>query len=264
MRWEIEMAVGGVLVAIGLALSLTLPPPWWPNMGRHWLELGLCAGVGVLIPGICLVVVAACRAVNSEAPARIVAGWDAIWTRIPPVRFIFAVVATVILLPLVHVLAAPSDMPASAANPTGAAPISQHDGQTTNNGAAKTLQPTNPTEVARQQALLQSLTREYLSQPNHRSPVPLDWINQRLADLNEDWMVVSKVSSSHPAVSIKDSVLENKYPGGSVVIMEDSGALEVTDSKLSATGAPVLIVKRSGNVSIRGSELKSAPTKATK
>src|SRR5258708_37546270 len=112
MRWEIEMAVGGVLVAIGLALSLTLPPPWWPNMGRHWLELGLCAGVGVLIPGICLVVGAACRAVNSEAPARIVAGWGAIWTSNPPGSFLFVVVATLSLLPLLHAPAVPADIAA--------------------------------------------------------------------------------------------------------------------------------------------------------
>jgi len=130
MRWEIEMSIGGILIAVGIALFLTLPPPWWPNMGRYWLELGLCAGIGILIPGISLVIVAASRALGSEVPSRIVEKWDSVWDRVSPIRFIFSVAAIVVLLPLVHVLAASPEAPASSVAAPANGLTAQQGGQT--------------------------------------------------------------------------------------------------------------------------------------
>jgi hypothetical protein len=120
MRREIEMAIGGVLIAVGLALGLTLPPPWWPEMGRYWLDLGLCLGAGCLIPGFTLVIVAACRAIGAKWPSRVVEAWDAMWARISPLRAVAGIVALVIVAPLLYTAAVPS----RAATPNVVAPPS--------------------------------------------------------------------------------------------------------------------------------------------
>jgi len=118
--WEVEMTIGGVLIAVGSGLLLGLPPQWWPDMGRYWLGVGLCLGAEIFAPGVFLVVVAAFRRLSTESPTRIVKGWDAMWTRKRAGLAVSLGLLAVLVLPAFYVAAVPSE----AASTNGGQPSS--------------------------------------------------------------------------------------------------------------------------------------------
>jgi hypothetical protein len=77
-RVEIEMTIGGILIAAGLTLVLALPPPWLPEMGSNLLHLGMGLGGTFLLVGIALVIVASSRTSTTTSPRRFVRWWDSV------------------------------------------------------------------------------------------------------------------------------------------------------------------------------------------
>ena len=50
MKWE-YFGTGLTFLGIGITLVLALPPPWWPNMPRWAVRVGLVSGLALIVYG---------------------------------------------------------------------------------------------------------------------------------------------------------------------------------------------------------------------
>jgi hypothetical protein len=53
MKWE-YFGTGLALLGIGITMVLAIPPPWWPNMPRGVVRVGIFIGIVFVVYGLAL------------------------------------------------------------------------------------------------------------------------------------------------------------------------------------------------------------------
>ena len=117
-----EISGGAVLVGIGIAAFLDLPPPWWSDMPVWLVRSGVTMGAILFGFGLACVVIGLCRSFPGHPPCKaVVIRWGQIWTRKRAVSVIFVAALVVFGAPFVWggressvaQIQSPSQLPAS-------------------------------------------------------------------------------------------------------------------------------------------------------
>lgn len=76
-----EISGGAVLVGIGIAAFLDLPPPWWSGMPVWLVGSGVTMGAILFSFGLAFVVIGVCRSFPGHRPCKAVVNrWGQMWT----------------------------------------------------------------------------------------------------------------------------------------------------------------------------------------